>query len=288
MTTVTKHEDAVMKMGFDYFRDTILKTLNIHYEFVDSKPTEAVEIHIDNLYMDYNFLTTEDVIVHIEFQTTEDHIIDDLLRFRVYEALLARNEKKKVITYVIFSGGIENTRTEINCGVNTYRILPIYLTGYDADEIFRSVKAKIESGEGLSEEDFANLTLTPLMTSKMCRKDVIKEAIQIVKQEKQLTAEKTMAMLYTLADKFLSTGELNEIKEVLAMTRLGQMLYDDGVKKGMERGRELGRELGREEEARQNAALTSRLLKERRLDDLQRSTEDKKFKEQLLKEFGIE
>ena len=136
----------------------------------------------------------------------------------------------------------------------------------------------------MSEDDFANLTLTPLMTSKMCRKDVIKEAIQIVKQEKQLTAEKTMAMLYTLADKFLSAGELNEIKEVLAMTRLGQMLYDDGVKKG----REQGRELGREEEAKQNAALIARLLEENRLDDLKRSTEDKEFKEQLLKEFGIE
>lgn len=80
------------------------------------------------------------------------------------------------------------------------------------------------------------------------------------------------------------------------MTRLGQMIYDDGVKKGMERGmergmargRELGRELGREEEARQNAALTSRLLKENRLDDLQRSTEDKEFREQLLRELGIE
>ena len=87
-------------------------------------------------------------------------------------------------------------------------------------------------------------------------------------------------MLYTLADKFLSAGELNEIKEVLAMTRLGQMLYDDGVKKGME--------CGREEEARQNAALTARLLEENRLDDLRRSTEDKEFKKQLLKEFGIE
>ena len=280
MTTVTKHEDAVMKMGFDYFRDTILKTLNIHYEFVDSKPTEAVEIHIDNLYMDYNFLTTEDVIVHIEFQTTEDHITDDLMRFHVYEALLMRKEKKKVITYVIYSGGIENAKTELDCGIYTYQVNPIYLTGHDADEIFQSVKAKIEAGELLSEEDFANLTLTPLMTSTMCRKDVIKEAIQIVKQEKQLTAEKTMAMLYTLADKFLSARELNEIKGVLAMTRLGQMLYDDGVKKGMERGRE--------EEAKQNAALTARLLEENRLDDLKRSTEDKEFKEQLLKELGIE
>ena len=25
----TKHEDAIMKMGFDYFRDTILKSLGI-------------------------------------------------------------------------------------------------------------------------------------------------------------------------------------------------------------------------------------------------------------------
>ena len=128
----------------------------------------------------------------------------------------------------------------------------------------------------MSEDDFANLTLTPLMTSKMCRKDVIKEAIQIVKQEKQLTAEKTIAMLYTLADKFLSAGELNEIKEVLAMTRLGQMLYDDGMKKGMEK------------KENQLTELTARLLEENRLDDLRRSTEDKEFKEQLLREFGIE
>ena len=66
MTNVAKHEDAVMKMGVDYFQDTILRTLNINYEFVDGTPTEVVEIHIDNLYMDYNFLTTEDRIVHTE------------------------------------------------------------------------------------------------------------------------------------------------------------------------------------------------------------------------------
>lgn len=276
MINVAKHEDAVMKMGFDYFRDTILRTLNINYEFVDGTPTEVVEIHIDNLYMDYNFLTTEDRIVHIEFQTTNDHIIDDLLRFRVYEALLAQKEKKKVITYVIFSGEIENAKTELDCGIYTYRVNPIYLTGHDADEIFRTVKVKLEAGERLSEEDFANLTLTPLMKSKMSRKDVIKKAIQTVKQEKQVTAEKTMAMLYTLADKFLSAGELEEVKEALSMTRLGQMLYDDGLKKG------------REEEAQRISTLTSRLLKEHRLEDLQRSTEDDEFREKLMKEFGIE
>ena len=37
------------------------------------------------------------------------------------------------------------------------------------------------------------------------------------------------AVLYTLADKFLDKAELDEIKEVIRMTRLGQMLMDEGM-----------------------------------------------------------
>ena len=36
-------------------------------------------------------------------------------------------------------------------------------------------------------------------------------------------------MLYTLADKFLDKAEVDEIKEVIRMTRLGQMLMDEGM-----------------------------------------------------------
>ena len=36
-------------------------------------------------------------------------------------------------------------------------------------------------------------------------------------------------MLYTLADKFLDKAELDEIKEVIRMIRLGQMLMDEGM-----------------------------------------------------------
>ena len=47
-------------------------------------------------------------------------------------------------------------------------------------------------------------------------------------------------------------------------------------------------ERGMEKKDNQLTELTARLLEENRLDDLKRSTEDKEFKEQLLKEFGIE
>lgn len=64
------------------------------------------------------------------------------------------------------------------------------------------------------------------------------------------------------------------------MTRLGQMIYDDGLEKGREEGLEKGMD--------RMSFLTSQLLKENRLDDLQKATENKKYCEQLLKEYGIE
>ena len=58
---------------------------------------------------------------------------------------------------------------------------------------------------------------------------MFKEAICLAKPNIELNAEKTTAMLYTLADKFLDRAELDEIKEVIRMTRLGQMLMDEGM-----------------------------------------------------------
>ena len=99
----TKHEDAVMKMGFDYFRNTILKMLGIDYQYEEIGPTELVELTIHSLYMDFTFLTTGEFYIHIEFQTTDKKEVD-LRRFHAYDAVYSNQTGKKVITYVIYSG----------------------------------------------------------------------------------------------------------------------------------------------------------------------------------------
>ena len=136
---------------------------------------------------------------------------------------------KKVITYVIYSGGITNVKSELDCGLYTYRVQPIYLKDKNADEVFRKLKQKQDNGEAFTEDDYSALSLTPLMSGKMSRKDMFKEAIRLAKPNIELSAEKATAMLYTLADKFLDRTELDEIKEVMRMTRLGQMLMDEGM-----------------------------------------------------------
>lgn len=59
------------------------------------------------------------------------------------------------------------------------------------------------------------------------------------------------------------------------MTRIGQMIFDDGVVRGLEEGRKEGQAEGK----KRMSLLTAKLLKEKRMEDLQRSTEDEEFRE---------
>ena len=119
------------------------------------------------------------------------------------------------------------------------------------------------------------LSLTPLMSGNMKIKEKIKEAVILSKKKRGLTAEKTMAMLYTLADKFLDSKDLDEIKEVISMTRLGQMLLDEGMEKGMKKGMEQG------------LLLSKKLLEENRTEDLDKAMKDENYMKKLLEELNI-
>ena len=176
---------------------------------------------------------------------------------------------------MVYSGGIKNARDILDCGTYSYKISPIFLTQKSADEVFLYLQEKSRKGEGFSDEDYAKLSLTPLMSSGQSRKDTIKTAILYAKQDTRVTAEKTVAILYTMADKFLQGNDLEEIKEVVAMTRLGQMIYDDGLKAGKSEGSD------------RMASLTKKLLEADRMADLQLALDDPGYREKLMKEYGI-
>lgn len=57
-----------------------------------------------------------------------------------------------------------------------------------------------------------------------------------------------MALLYAFAEKLVhNPKDSSELKEVMLMTRLGQMLFDDGLEQGREQGLAQGREQGLEQ-----------------------------------------
>lgn len=232
-------EDSVMKTMVRFFADEMLPYLGIKGKVKMIAPTEEIHMEIKRLYEDMNLIMEDGTWKHFEFQSTNGGITD-LKRFRVYEALTSQENKVPVVTYVLFSGKIQNPQYQFTEGINTYRVIPIIMQNKNADRIIHKLMKKQARGKPIDRQELVALALTPLMQGKIPMKDRIKNALQIVGREICLKAEETQkiqAVIYALAEKFLKYEEMDEIKGVMNMTRLGQMLVDDGISQGLSQGK---------------------------------------------------
>ena len=231
-------EDAALKVLHEYFAEVLLPYWNITGEVDYAAPTENVYLELRKQYQDINFIMKDGSLVHFEFQSTNDKALDDLRRFRTYEAFLCMKHKTDVYTYVLFSGGIEHPMTEFTSGINTYRVHPIIMKGKLAEDVLKNIEDKLEQGLLLTEEDLVPLTLCPLMGGAMPQKERFHRAYSIVRNASDSIPKLDVieAVLYTMATKFLTTEELNSLKEEIKMTELGTMIYNDGRADGFSDG----------------------------------------------------
>ncbi|MBU9745691.1 hypothetical protein KTH81_17855 [Lachnospiraceae bacterium ASD3451] len=241
-------EDMVMKTAAQYFGAELLQYLGIRQQVQYIAPTELVQLEARQMYQDFNYELEDRSWLHLEFESDPIRLAD-LKRFREYEAATSRRYQVPVVTCVICTTDVKKIRSEFTEGLNTYRVKVIRLKDADADEIFAEIQKKISTSEILKKEDLLPMLLSPLMGGTMRSKDRIRQALGILNEpvikieEEEL--RKMQAVLYALADKLLDEMELQDIKEVIAMTRLGQMLMEDGIEKGMERGMEKGIDLAK-------------------------------------------
>lgn len=105
-TSVTQHEDAALMSAFQYFADELLPYFGITKKAVGLVPTELVYLDVKKIYEDTNFIMEDGSWIHFEFQSKNGGL-EDLKRFRVYEAMSSYQHKAAVTTYVLFSGKIK-------------------------------------------------------------------------------------------------------------------------------------------------------------------------------------
>lgn len=191
-------EDLALKTAAQYFGAELMPLLGIEGTAEYIAPTETVKLEARHFYQDFNYAMNEKSWIHFEFES--DHITgEDLKRFREYEAATSRAHNVDVVTYCICSANVRNPRYQLHTGINVYRIRIIRGRIKIKERIIRSLKILY------TERD----CITPLEMEKM------------------------QAVLYTFADKFLNKNELDNVKEVITMTTLGRMIFNDGVEKGI-------------------------------------------------------
>ena len=146
------------------------------------------------------------------------------------------------------------------------------------DQVISDLQQKVESCESLTREDLIPLSLCLLMGGAMPQKERVKSAFDITGKVDGISTEdiaKIEAMVFIMADKFLSQAEMEEIKEGIRVTKLGQMLV------------ELGKEEGKEEEAQRYSRLIISLTNEGKEDVIIKVANDTKLREEMYREYQL-
>lgn len=231
-------EDRALKDAAAMFGEELLPLLGIRKKVRRIAPTEQVQLLPMDFLEDFNYEMEDGSWIHLEFES--DRIVrKDLQRFRTYESLIAQQFGVKVATYVICSSRAQDLKSELKEILYTYRVKVIRLKDQDADQVLPAVE-QCQSRGKLKRSCLLQMLLTPLMDGHMPQTERISRGIKILhKEQKHLKRDELArmeAVLYTLAMKFLTTAELQKVKEMMNMTVLGEMILQDGIEQGIERG----------------------------------------------------
>jgi len=235
---VSRHNyDIIFKSLTETFADRTLKMFGIDtVPIVRAEKTELPRIEIDERRMDFVFYLADDSYLHLEFQTTSG--VENLERFKLYDATLYQKRKKKIQTAVVYGAGVEGAPEALDHGSIKYRVQNIYMGRYDGDAIYRGLLVKVERQEGLEEIDQLNLIFLPLMKSSVDRSLRAIDAVEVAKKIKdERQQDFLIGSLVGITDKFIDREYVKKLMEVLRMTRVGRELYNEGIAEGRVEGK---------------------------------------------------
>lgn len=279
-TGPAQSEDLAMKAAASYFGEELLPWLGIKEKIIRNAPTEVIKVEARHLYEDFLYEMENGCWYHFEFESdavTEE----DLRRFREYEASTARQYNIPVIC----SSKVRKLKDSMREGINTYKVRVIRLKNESADKVLENLSESPK--RKIKRKDMIPLLFTPLMSGEQKMQWRVIESIRILKKAEKMFSEqeirKMEAILYILAAKFLSEDELKLIKEEIAMTKLGQMIWDDAVNKGREEWERIGREEGEKRYSR----LILLLNQDNRTDLIVKAASDPEYRNALYREYHI-
>ncbi len=124
----------------------------------------------------------------------------------------------------------------------TLRIEQAFIARLPGEELIQRIAHKLERKQNLTEEELMQLAILPLAGKGAKEKrrwieKVIKLARQIEKEPDQIFV---LTGLLVSTDKFIDGESAETIRRLLDMTKVGRMLFEEGLEEGIGKGIEKG------------------------------------------------
>ena len=242
---ITYHnKDVLSKVMAENFKDKSLKVYGIDVPKIKQVlPTNLPEIQVNEIRIDNLFLLEDGSIAIIDYESSLKW--ENYLKYLNYIVRILeryKQEAKHIRMIVIYTADIEQAEDEFHAGCLTLRLEQAYLRKVDSKSIRDVLEEKLEDGVPLSDDELMQFIILPLTyKGKEAKRVAVKDAVYLAKK---ITDKKNqmfvLSGILVFADKIIDARTAEQIKEVIRMTQVAQLLLEEGRDKGREEERTEG------------------------------------------------
>ncbi len=242
-------------------------------------PTNLPVVAANEMRMDNLFLLEDGTYAIVDYESKNrkedrikyvNYIGRDLERFYREHGKVPR-----IRMIVIYIGDVRQAEHTFNTGCVNLELEQVFTANLPAEEIYETVKGKLARGEELTEQELMQLIILPLAEAGREKKqERVRQVVGLAKQIADEAEQKlVLSGLLVSSDKFIDKEDAEGIRREIYMTKVGQLLFEEGmehgIKRGMERGIEQGMERGIEQGERRERLLAVRNLLKLRIPESQ-------------------
>lgn len=215
---------------------------------VEILPTNLPEIEANELRLDNLFVLEDGSIGILDYES--EFTKENFVKYINYVARVIKRyakqkrlaDVKKLIILVIYTADVEWAEDIYDLGGLILRVEAAYLVKQDTNAIYQRLDYKIHAGERLTEEEMAQLMILPLtVKGKAGKQYYIEKAIWLARQMRDgEQSVRAIAGILTFSDKVIDREYARKVKEELRMTKVEQLIFEEGMEAGIEKGVERG------------------------------------------------
>ena len=248
-----QNKDIEFKLLSESFKERSFEAYGLKLPRIkEVLPTNLPEVSANEMRMDNLFRLEDDTLAIVDYES--DNKAHNRIKYinyigRVMERWYQdRREIPNIRLIVIYTGDITKADAQFHMECMTLRMEQVFVRDLPAEEIYQTVTHKLEQKAALTEQELMQLIILPLAEKGAEKKqERIEQVISLADRiENEQEQKLVLSGLLVVSDKFISKENSDSIRRQIGMTKIGRMLFEDGLEEGMEKGIEKGMEKGME------------------------------------------
>ena len=232
-----QNKDILMKVLAQTYKGKGFSAYGLNLAPVEQVlPTDFPAILASNLSTDRLFLLEDGSYAMIDYESEYKKL--NKIKYlnhiaRVMNRYYKEGEDFHLRMIVIYTGDVKSAEAELETDCITIRTEQAFLSHIDGDAEYQTIRAKIDAGKALTDDDLMKLVILPLTAPGKEEKNRMVEDIIHTAEQIEDDAQKSFILSGTLVatDKFIDKAFAEKIWRMLTMTKIGQIFERESVER---------------------------------------------------------